>query len=92
MLSKKQLQDVCMLHNGAQECRYLDSVDYTKHCCLKHRKEDKKKIDDAVDKYVADCRKKSIDPIAQGQPIGDHCPGYPYLKHIEQGYDKDKKP
>lgn len=90
MLSKKQLVDICMYHKGAGECRYLhqDDSDYTKCYCLKLRPEQKKKIDDGVSNFFKECQKKSLDPYAQNEPIGDNCPGYLFLKHVEQGYDK----
>jgi hypothetical protein len=43
-----------------------------------------------VSDHLKDCRKKGLDPALQGDPCGDHCSGYLFLKHLEQGYDKDK--
>ena len=89
-LSKKQLADVCMCFAGADMCRFLiqDDTDYSKWNCLKKRPIEKKKIDDKIDQFVAECRKNSLDPTKQGVPLGDGCQGYPLLKNIEQGYDK----
>lgn len=89
-LSKKQLQDVCMLYSGSQMCRYLsqDDADPSKWNCLKHRPIEKKKIDDKIDQFLAECKKKGIDATKQHVPLGDNCGGYPLLKNIEQGYDK----
>ncbi|RDJ35272.1 MAG: hypothetical protein DWQ19_10685 [Crenarchaeota archaeon] len=90
MLSKKQVENVCMNGCGSDECRYLDSddYDYGKFYCVKHRINQKQKIDQIVAEFIADCASKGIDPADQGDPIGDNCSGYPYLKHVEQGYDK----
>ncbi len=89
-LSKKQLADVCMLYQGHKMCRYLsqDDNDYSKWNCLKHRPVEKAKIDDKIDDFLAECKKKGIDATKQAVPLGDNCSGYPLLKHIEQGYDK----
>lgn len=92
MLSLKQLQDVCLVQNqDATQCRYLiqDDADYNKWYCLRHRKKEKQKIDSKVNDFLKECSIKGIDPFAQVYPLGDNCSGYPILKHIEQGYDKD---
>jgi hypothetical protein len=47
------------------------------------------KIDQSVQKYYEECKKMGVDPHSQGSPLGDNCAGYPLLRHIEQGYDKD---
>jgi hypothetical protein len=90
MLSKKQLQDICLLHSQGT-CRYLDSddADHTKWCCLKHNSIKKKTIDAGVSAFVTECKSKGLDPVKQNNFIGDNCSGYPFLKHLEQGYDKD---
>ena len=92
MLSLKQLQDVCLIQNNdSTQCRYLrqDDVDYNKWYCLRHRKQEKQKIDSKVNDFLRECSKKGIHPFTQGFPLGANCSGYPVLKHIEQGYDKD---
>jgi len=90
MLSKKQLQDICLLH-GPGTCRYLDSddVDHTKWYCLKHNSIKKKTIDVGVSNFIAECKSKGLDPTKQNNPIEDNCSGYPFLRYLEQGYDKD---
>lgn len=95
MLSLKQLHNVCLLHGGAnglfsEQCQYLkqDATDWQKWHCTKQRPKEKRKIDSAVRKFLADCRKNGIDPRKQNVPLGDYCKGYPVLKHKEQGYDK----
>jgi len=91
MLSKKQLKDVCMLYSsGFKQCRYLRIDSFDSQCyCLKLKVSDKKKIDVKVNDFLRECRKKGVDPYAQNVPMGDNCNGYPILKIIEQGYDKD---
>ncbi len=88
-LSRKQLQDICMLFCGDhRQCRYLaeDDADHNKWYCLKHTSK-KSKIDNRIDAFVKDCKKKGVDPNGQGIPLGDNCSGYPILKIIEQGFD-----
>jgi len=92
MLSNKQLQDVCLCYSGGSaQCRYLaqDEVDWKKWYCQKLIRSKKDKIDVTVEKYREECRKAGTDPFSQGSPIGDNCSGYPLLRHVEQGYDKD---
>lgn len=90
MLSLKQLRDVCLTGQGSKQCRYLrpDDQDYQKYYCMKKKPTDRRKIDTKVSEYLHDCKKRSLDPDAQGHPLGDNCEGYPVLKYIEQGYDK----
>lgn len=92
MLSLKQLQDVCLVHSGDhRRCRYLaqDDHDWQKWYCLK-KSPKKAEIDVDVDEFIQETRKKGQDPRKANIPIGDNCQGYPILKYIEQGYDKDK--
>jgi hypothetical protein len=85
-LTKKQLTDVCMLH-GNNMCRYLqqEDDDLSKWNCLKHRKIEKKKIDERIISFCEDAKQHGIDPYSQGVPLGDNCGGFPLLKNIEQG-------
>ena len=86
------MQDVCLLGYGsANQCGYLaqDEVDWKKWYCQKKVQQKKIKIDVTVKKYVDECKKAGVDPASQGSPLGDNCVGYPLLRHIEQGYDKD---
>lgn len=90
-LSLKQLQDVCLLHYGDHRCcRYLaqDDSNPDKWYCLKKTSK-KAEIDDEASDYIKEQRKKGLDPTKQGYPLGDNCEGYPILKYIEQGFDKD---
>ena len=43
-----------------------------------------------TDDFIRETRKKGKDPRKENIPLGDNCEGYPILKYIEQGYDKDK--
>ena len=88
-LSIPQLKDVCLLHSGAKQCRFLriDDVDPDKHYCMKKRPVERRKIDQKVNEFLSDCQKKRMDASKQNLPIGDNCTGYPVLKHKLQGYD-----
>lgn len=92
MLSKKQLADVCLLGQMSYEtCRYCrrDPIDYAKWYCVKYSKKDQGKIDKKTYDLFIDCDKKGISPYSS-VPLGDNCDGYPLLKTIVQGYDKEK--
>jgi len=92
MLSKKQLQDVCLFNDKSHnKCRYLsqDDNDYTKYYCLKKNSE-AQAIDKEVNSFIRECNRKGKNPYAENVPMGNNCKGYPLLKFIEQGYDKDK--
>jgi hypothetical protein len=89
MLSRKHLNDVCLLYSGdSRRCRFLtqDDSDPSKWHCLKltSRRQD---IDVEVADFIKDCRRKGQDPAKSGMPLGDNCGGYPVLKNINQGYD-----
>jgi len=93
MLSKLQLLNVCLLYSGDhKKCRYLsqDHQDYNKWYCIKHKPAEKDKVDQTIQDFISDCKKKGLDPYSQGVALGDNCAGYPVLRYIEQGYDKDK--
>lgn len=92
MLSQKQLRDVCLAFDPSfQKCRYLsqDENDYSKFYCLKKTAR-ANEIDVELDDFIRDARKKGKDPKKENVPLGDNCKGYPLLRHLEQGYDKDK--
>jgi hypothetical protein len=88
-LTLKQLKDVCLLHGGSKQCRFLraDDNEYDKYYCMKKRPTERKKIDTKVNQFINDCLKKKKDPHKETLPIGDNCSGYPILKHVPQGYD-----
>jgi hypothetical protein len=93
-LSKKQLDDVCLCHSGDyRTCRYLREIRIdgvalgNQYYCQKLRPDEKKKLDEKLDKFVKDCKKRNLDPIQQNIPMGDNCPGYAPLKLVKQGYD-----
>ncbi len=89
-LSKKQLQDKCLLYDGThKKCKYLaqDDNDWSKYYCLK-KSPKKSEIDVETDAFVREARKKGKDPRKEGLSLGDNCEGYPVMKYLEQGYDK----
>lgn len=89
MLSLKQLDDVCLVSDkGSGRCRYLtqDEVDPQKFYCLKLSPKSKK-IDEEINSFIDTMKLKGRDPYAENLPFGDNCGGYPFLRHLQQGYD-----
>lgn len=82
-LTAKHLNDICLINHAdkSKTCRYLcrDDLHENKWHCRKLRPSEKKKIDKIADNYSG---RGSV-------PLGDNCPGYPLLRHIDQGYDVD---
>ncbi len=91
-LTQKQLRDVCLIHQGHRQCRYLaaDDLNWGKWNCLK-KTPSKKVIDDEVKDTLAQLKKQGQDYRKHGVPVGDNCSGYPLLKIIDQGYDVKTK-
>lgn len=91
-LTSLQVQDVCSGAAGQQNPWGWYNNDVCKY--LSHEMVGKK--------YVPMCLKKAPGIIEEKKKKGqlpknfdklkDNCPGYRYLKHIDQGYDVDKKP
>lgn len=83
-ISPKHLKDICLL--GCQEksktCRYLksDELDEGKWYCQKLQPHAKVKIDVTIEAFG---HRGHVSVLS----AGDNCPGYPVLKHIQQGYD-----
>jgi len=88
VLSRKQVEDVCLVYGGSKQCRYVDEDpdDYSKMYCKKLTPE-KKLIDEEIDEYIKDCKNKGVDAYSQGVPLGNNCDGFILLKELEQGYD-----
>jgi hypothetical protein len=88
-ISKKHLHHVCMVDNGSQTCRYLynDDLDNDKWYCQKLRPIEKNKIDEDLQVFLKDCKKRKINPKKLEKPQGDNCKGFILLKNIKQGYD-----
>lgn len=91
MLTKKHIEDVCLCIGGQIDsgtCRYLaiDEPTNTYHCYKKNVQK-KVEVDEAVQKHLDKCKNTNIDPYTHEAPIGNHCPGFPILKHVQQGYD-----
>lgn len=88
-ISKKHLQNICLLNNGNKMCRYLynDDLDSSKWYCQKLRPIEKAKIDVSIDSFLFDCKKRKINPNNISRPLGDNCEGLLLLKNVEQGYD-----
>lgn len=91
MLTLKQLNDVCLCHQGHKQCRYLDGDDknHTKFYCKK-QSPDKRHIDDLLQEFLDECQVNGDDPKDGEVPLGDYCPGYLNFKDIPQGYDVEE--
>lgn len=90
-LTQKQLKDVCLFHLlDSRKCRYVyqDDTDAQKWYCLKMSPQSKD-INDTLIEITKEALTRGIDIKKQPIPLGDNCEGYPYLKTLEQGYDKD---
>lgn len=87
-LTQLQIQNVCLLGQGSDQCRYLaqDDHDWAKYYCLK-KSSNKKEIDQEVEDFLEDCKRKGRDPEDEGNPLGDNCLGYLPLSTKQQGYD-----
>lgn len=87
MLSKKQIEDVCLAGGESKQCRYLceDEYNSTFYCLKKTSK--KQLIDLEVKDFISFCDKKEINPNDFYLPMADNCSGFPFLKNIKQGYD-----
>lgn len=91
MLSLKQLKDVCLVNDMTyRRCRYLvqDDLDPQKFYCMKMSAK-AKSIDEEIYNYVSMMKSKGKDPTKDNLPLGDNCQGYPFMRHLEQGYDKN---
>lgn len=91
MLSLKQIKDYCLVDSMTHTCcRYLiqDDIDAKVYYCLKASGKSKQ-IDEEIDLYLEKMKKMGKDPLQDNLPLGDNCKGYPFMRYIEQGYDKD---
>jgi len=88
-LSQNQIKNVCMCNAGSKTCRYLynDDLDESKWICQKLRPIEKAKIDNSIEEFVQDCKKRKLNPNKLNRPLGNNCEGYLILRNIRQGYD-----
>lgn len=90
MISKKHAEDVCMAYQMGKTCRYCMKIGPDLQC-VKLTKA-KKEVDLAVQAVLAECLLKGLDPYDKNTvlPIGlkDNCPGFPFTRYVEQGFDK----
>lgn len=88
MLSKNQVENVCLAYSGHKACRYLVYDRQSGiHLCIKKVEALKDEIDVRVDKHIEKAKSNQTDLIKLGRGIGDNCKGYLYLKNKAQGYD-----
>jgi type II secretory pathway component PulC len=88
-LTKKQLEDVCLINEGYKQCRYLDEEDDNGKIVQVCKKltPDAVIIDEEIDEFMIDMQKNKQDPSTQNLPIQVNCNGYLKLKSKKQGYD-----
>jgi hypothetical protein len=91
MLTLKQVQDICMMGIGGDQCRFLAEDDSNgKFYCLKKDIQRRAAIDVEVKEFIKKHNDRGVDPNLMGVPLGDNCSGYTFLKHVPQGYDIKK--
>jgi len=91
-LTKKHVKDICLWYaSNFRTCKYCtqDELDPSKFYCLKQSSK-KAIVDSEVKEYFKKMINSNQDPKKQGLPLGDNCQGYPIMKYLEQGYDKDQ--
>lgn len=92
MLTRAQLEHVCLLYQDAKQCRYLkDDITYNAviWVCCKHNSALKKEADYFAEEAIKEFKAQGSDPNSGDIPLGDNCSGYPILKYLKQGYDVD---
>jgi hypothetical protein len=96
-LTLKQVNDVCLVHQGYDSCRYLtfDPANNIYLCAKLHPKLKTIK-DDAVTYNEREAVRAGISVQdyfnIYGIGHGNNCTGYRYLTQIQQGYDIQKNP
>jgi hypothetical protein len=88
-LTKKQVDDVCLLNGGYRQCRYLDEEDNNGKVVnvCKKLSPDATNIDEDVEDFIIKSNKDGEDPKKAGLPLQINCNGYLMLKAKKQGYD-----
>jgi len=74
MLTKKQIDDVCLVGHDSKTCRYLGENNNNYYCLKKTLK--KQIIDQEVKDYFTFCEKSKIDPDKLCLPTADNCEGF----------------
>ena len=77
MLTKNQVQQVCLFGCSGKQCRYL-CQQQDKFFCLKKTSK-KAIIDNEVEKFL-DQVEEDFDLSLSDLPFGDNCQGYHFLK------------
>jgi hypothetical protein len=86
MLTLRQIEDICLVDEGANQCRYLAEDSNSNFYCIK--KTGKKPLIDAeVEEFKKKQKSLGLDPKTLGVPLGDNCQGYIFFRHKTQGYD-----
>ena len=91
-LTKKHIDDFCLVHQGHNSCRYLiyDMPSGT-YLCTKLHPNLKAIKDDAVAFNEREAGRVNLPVIdyfnLHGIGHKDNCSGYFYMKNIQQGYD-----
>jgi len=92
MLSRKQLEDVCMMGCGDyRQCRYIREEGNGTFNCCKLRPNEKKKIDQKIDEFFRKCNTNGTDPYGPDAdpngpaPLGDNCQGHIILHNVTTG-------
>lgn len=88
MLSEKHVQDVCLFDGISPDCcRYCD-YDAEADCfhCVKLTPA-KGRIDKRLAEIMEEADQNGVNIYDTGEAVGDNCPGFPFLRHVKQGFD-----
>lgn len=85
-LTLKQVEDICLINCGDhRRCRYLGQDDDTlEYFCMK-KSSKKDEIDNSVENFIRETKKKGKDPTKDNIALGDNCEGYIITKYKKQG-------
>lgn len=90
-LTDGQLKKICLLGQGADQCRYLAFDDDAGcHICYKQVEAKRRAIDKHCQKFIADAARMGMRPEQMGRPLANNCQGYPPFRTVPQGYDAGK--
>ena len=85
-LTLRQIEDVCLVDQDSDQCRYLGEDPTGKFYCIKCTPA-RKEMDEIVREFKNKYAKKGVPAHSVGVPLGDNCKGYTFFRYKKQGYD-----